>query len=129
MVTTNSIKGLFINFSNHPSDTWTEEQITAALLYGDKIIDIPFPAVDPAMNESGLREIADKAAESILALKPAAVMCQGEFGLSFSVIQLLLNAGIPVLYACSERNVYSNGNIKTVKFNFIQFRRFEKIDV
>lgn len=117
-------KKVFINFSNHPSSTWSEPQIAAALQYADRIIDFPFPSVDPNMDESGLYELAGEIKEKILSMNPAAVMCQGEFGLSFAVIRRLLDAGVTVLHACSERNVTANGNVKTVRFDFVQFRRF-----
>lgn len=115
----------FVNFSNHPSTAWTSQQFDAALQYGP-VIDLPFPPVDPFMNEEDLCHLAEVKVGEILALKPAAVMCQGEFGLSFSVTQKLLSAGIVVLYACSERNVQVEGNVKSVRFDFVQFRRFEK---
>ena len=115
---------LFINFSNHPSAEWNESQIAAALQYGDRIIDIPFPVVNPHMDEAGVHNLAGKLTEEILSMGPSAVMCQGEFGLSYAVIKRLLAMGIIVLYACSERKVISTGNVKTVQFDFIQFRRY-----
>lgn len=119
------LSGPFVNFSNHPSTAWTSQQFDAALQYGP-VIDLPFPPVDPFMNEEDLCHLAEVKVGEILALKPAAVMCQGEFGLSFSVTQKLLSAGVTVLYACSERNVHIEGNVKSVRFDFVQFRRFEK---
>ena len=35
---------VFVNFTNHPSETWEEKQIEAAHQYG-KIVDLPFPNV------------------------------------------------------------------------------------
>lgn len=116
--------GPFVNFSNHPSAAWTGSQLNAALQYGP-VVDIPFPPVDPAMKEADLQQLAAEKVKEILDLKPSAVMCQGEFGLSFSVTQKLLAAGITVLHACSERKVHSEGNVKTVRFDFVQFRKFE----
>ena len=69
----------FINFSNHPSTAWTSQQFDAALQYGP-VIDLPFLPVDPFMNEEDLSHLAEVKVGEILALKPAAVMCQGEFG-------------------------------------------------
>lgn len=115
---------LFINLSNHPSAEWNDSQIDAALQYADQIIDIPFPVVDPQMDEVGVLNLAEKLTEKILSMGPSAVMCQGEFGLSYAVIKRLLDRGIIVLYACSERKVTSTGNVKTVQFDFIQFRRY-----
>ena len=36
---------MFLNFSNHASENWGEEQSAAAGKYG-KIVDFPFPQVD-----------------------------------------------------------------------------------
>ena len=123
--TTKRKAGLFINFSNHPSDTWTTPQTSAALAYADQIIDIPFPAVDPTMDERGIYDLADKMTSEIMTMNPAAVLCQGEFGLCFSVVRRLQKAGVQVLYACSERKVRVEGSTKTVQFDFVKFRRYE----
>lgn len=125
MNNTDCMENTFVNFSNHPSAAWSQQQIDAALKYGTFIVDKSFPSVDPYMNETQLIKLAEKSVSEILRLNPSAVMCQGEFGLSFSVMQRLLAAGIPVLYACSERKVHTEGNIKTLQFDFVQFRRFE----
>ena len=118
--------GRFVNFSNHPSSKWTQEQIRAALEYGDTIADMPFPAVKPSSSEEEIFDLAQKTAGEILAMEPSAVMCQGEFGLCFAVTQMLLSAGIVVLYACSERKVHEKENVKSIQFDFVRFRRFEK---
>lgn len=115
---------VFLNFSNHPSDSWTDAQTKAALENADRIVDIPFPPVNPAMDETALDSLAEEMTKQILSYSPVTVMCQGEFGLSFSVIKKLLAKGVTVVHACSERKVHVNGNIKTVQFDFVQFRKF-----
>ncbi|MDO5133444.1 MAG: hypothetical protein Q4D81_10760 [Eubacteriales bacterium] len=118
--------GAFINFSNHPSALWEAAQVKAAEAYGTGIIDILFPQVDPAADEEDVSAVAEKKAAEILSLNPAAVMCQGEFGLSYSVIRRLQDAGVPVLHACSERNVHTVGDTKTVRFEFVRFRKYQE---
>lgn len=115
----------FINFSNHPADKWDPEQVKAALQLGAGIIDLPFPSVDPNADTASLALLAEKMTETILRYQPSAVMCQGEFGLCYSVIKRLQAEGVIVLHACSERNVQVEGNTKTVRFDFVQFRRYE----
>lgn len=115
---------VFVNFSNHPSDAWTQPQKEAAKFYAPGIVDLPFPSVDPNLDEKALENLAERMTGKILSMNPAAVMCQGEFGLSFAVIRKLLGAGIIVLYACSERKVHVTGNVKSVQFDFVRFRRF-----
>lgn len=41
---------MFINFTNHPSAQWSAEQKAAAQAYGE-VIDLAFPAIDPAADE------------------------------------------------------------------------------
>ena len=40
---------MLINFTNHPSAQWSAEQTAAAQVYG-KVIDLAFPAINPATN-------------------------------------------------------------------------------
>lgn len=118
----------FINFSNHSSDSWSECQKTEALKWG-KIVDVRFPVVNPEASKQEIIEMAEKCTEKILNYYPAAVMCQGEFTLSYHVISLLKKRGIPVLSACSSRNVVEEKNkdgtvYKNSVFKFVQFREY-----
>ena len=95
---------MFINFSNHPSKLWAEDERNAALQYGT-IEDLAFPQVPADMSSEGVCKLAEEYAEKILAKKPDCVMCQGEFCLSSHVIARLKEAGVRVAAACSERIV------------------------
>lgn len=68
---------MFINFSNHPYALWSAEQQAAAQRYG-KVVDLAFPAIDPAADEAALDSLATVYADHILHLDPDAVLCQGE---------------------------------------------------
>ena len=119
---------MFINFSNHPSAKWQAEQINAAEKYG-KITDIPFPNVSPLAEENDITEMAEKLVDEIMAKSPDAVMCQGEFSLAYAVISRLLNKGVTVLTACSERKTeekkLDNGEVeKNTFFKFVKFRKY-----
>lgn len=121
---TNSI---FVNFSNHPSARWSAEQLAAAEAYG-RVIDEPFPAVPADMDEAGVARLADEAARRILAKKPAAVLCQGEFTLAFAVTERLKAAGVVVLAASSDRVIETEAdeNGETRKVSVFRFTRFRK---
>ena len=93
---------MLINFTNHPSALWSAEQKAAAQVYG-KVIDLAFPAIDPATNEAVLDSLAAVYADHILHLNPDAVLCQGECTFVYRVVQRLEAAGIPTLAACSRR--------------------------
>lgn len=114
----------FINFSNHPSAKWGKEQIDAALVYGT-IVDYPFPAVAASISNSEIKDMAEKISAEIMNMEPAAVMCQGEFTLAYAVIRMLREKRITVVAACSERCVVEDSaNVKTVVFQFEQFREY-----
>jgi len=54
---------MFINFTNHPSAQWSAEQKAAAQAYGE-VIDLAFPAIDPAADEAALDSLASAYAET-----------------------------------------------------------------
>lgn len=117
-----------INFTNHPYDMWDEKQKKAASIYGD-IKEIPFPPVDPDYTEEQLDAMANEYKEKILALNDKVVLLQGEFTLSFRLVNLLKNEGMDVVAACSKRNVKEwkddDGKYhKEMLFEFVQFRRY-----
>ena len=114
---------IFINFSNHPSEKWSKKQKSAARKYG-KVTDIIFPVVDEAGDEAYIRCLADEYLDKIMEYKPSAVMCQGEFCLSFVIITALKEKGITVLAACSKRIVKEIGEEKKSVFLFERFREY-----
>ena len=57
-------------------------------------------------------------------MKPAAVLCQGEFSLAYQVISKLKERHIPVFVACSERCAKIEGREKRL---FLCFNSFENI--
>jgi len=118
----------FINFTNHPSNKWSKEQIAAAKEIGD-VYDIPFPNVDPEGDEDYIKLVANDYVKRILANKPSAVLCQGEMTLAFTVASILLaEHGIPVIAACSERIVTEvaeeSGEIR--KQSYYKFKKFRE---
>ena len=120
--------GIFVNFSNHPSSRWSEEQLKVAGQQYGEIVDVPFPALDPCMDERAIAEIGEDCIEKILELSPCAVMCQGEFTLTFYVVKRLINKGISCVSACSERSsvevMQEDGSVR--KESLFLFRGFRK---
>ena len=122
-------KKVFVNFSNHPSDLWGEKQKSAALSYADEIADIPFPGVDPEYGPDEIAELGEQYLSRILSLPAAAVMCQGEFSLSYYVVNELKKRGVVCVAACSRRNVQErileDGRTqKEAAFEFVRFREY-----
>ena len=120
--------GVFVNFSNHPSSRWSEEQLKVAGQQYGEIVDVPFPSLDPCMDERAIAEIGEDCIEKILKLSPCAVMCQGEFTLTFYVVNRLINKGISCVSACSERSsvevMQEDGSVR--KESLFLFRGFRK---
>ncbi len=119
---------MFINCSNHNSAQWGEKQLNAARVFGE-IIDLPFPNVSPNATKQEIVLQATQLVNQIMQLNPNAVMCQGEFTLTFSLVKMLQDRGIIVLSACSERQSVDRYNedgttTKLVTFEFVQFREY-----
>lgn len=120
--------GCFVNFSNHPSLRWSEEQKKAANLYGD-VIDVSFPSLEADLDEDDIERIGEIYVEKIVSYKPDAVMCQGEFTLTFYVVNRLISEGITCVSACTKRvskeTKLEDGTIhKESLFVFERFRKY-----
>lgn len=119
---------MFVNFTNHPSEKWSEQQHDAALAIGEEICDLPFPAVGPYATHEEIQALANTYADKIQRMNPDAVLCQGEFTLTFAVVTLLKANGISVLAASSERvvteTVEDGVTKKNIEFHFASFRRY-----
>ena len=119
---------MFINCSNHTAEHWSEDQKKAACFWGE-IVDYPFPAVPSDADEKMIAAMAVRAANDIASMKPEAVMCQGEFTLSFALIRCLKSKGITVVAACNERKVIEryqpDGSVRKIsEFSFVRFREY-----
>ncbi len=122
------MKALFINHTNHPSGSWSAAQRSAAQAYGD-IQDVPFPDIPPQASTADVMTLAAQAAQHIAALRPDAVLCQGEFTYTYCLVQELQQKHICVVSACSERStttaVDDEGHTTRHSiFSFVQFREY-----
>lgn len=119
---------VFINYTNHASACWSRPQAEAAEVYGT-IVDRPFPDIPADWTAAQVQDLARQETAAIIAMHPAAVLCQGEFTYTCACVAALTDAGIPVLAACSERDsvvtVDAAGiSHKTAQFTFVQFREY-----
>lgn len=119
---------MFLNYSNHPSSLWGENQIKAAKKYGD-IVDVPFPQIPADFEEASVKKMADSEYEKIISLNPMVVLCQGEMTFCHNIVNRLTENGITVVAACSERvnteRLSPDGRtVKQCIFEFVRFRKY-----
>ena len=128
---------MFINYSNHPSEFWARAQGEAALTYGN-IVDVPFPNVPVEYTSQDIMDMAKQELGRIFDVlgecgdMKHAVMCQGEFTLTFAVVSLLQQhrSDVSVVSAVSDRVVsekYVAGKtVKEAEYVFCGFREYTK---
>ena len=119
---------MFINLSNHPSQSWEERQIKAASRYGE-IVDWPFPPIPAEKGEEYIRELTTSYVKKIVERyqpRQDVFHIMGEMCFSFSLIKKLQERGFTCLASTSERIVTETiPGYKEVYFKFIRFRKYE----
>ena len=123
------MKKILINHTNHLSAQWSPEQIAAAEKYGE-ISDFPFPNIDANFDENQISELVEVNGKKILAMNPAAVLCQGEYSYTYAMINFLKKNKVVVIAAASERiveeRVTDDGATQKISlFNFVRFRQYQ----
>ena len=119
---------MFINHTNHASAKWPAAQKEAARTWGE-IEDLPFPDIGADWDEERVAQLAEENAAKILAKKPRAVLCQGEFTYVYHLVNLLRAAGVTVLAAASRREAVEeqsqDGSVRKIsRFVFTRFREY-----
>ena len=119
---------MFLNISNHKSENGSANQTNEAEKYG-KIIDIPFPAVNPRESDEYMNDLVDEYYQKVMEYEKPTVMVQGEFVFTYRLVNQLKQAGIKVVASCSERRVTEeideNGcTIRRSQFEFVKFREY-----
>ena len=128
---------MFINYSNHPSGSWADNQKSAAQAEYGSITDVPFPVVPVTFTSEAVGQLAETEVRKILKMLQEsedgqnAVMCQGEFSLSYAVIAGLQKAGVRVVSAVSERKtvvkIQDGASVKTSVFRFAGYREYCRV--
>jgi NAD(P)H-flavin reductase len=85
--------------------------------------------IDPYLNEMSRNKLASIIIDEILENKANAVWIQGENGMIFSIVSILLSYGINCYYATSKREVNEvqmpDGSVqKTSIFRHVQFLKY-----
>ena len=123
------MKKIFVNHTNHLSVQWSPEQIAAAEEYGE-IADFPFPSIDANFDEAQISALVEVNGKKIIAMNPAAVLCQGEYSYTYAIINFLKKNKIVVIAAASERiveeRVTEDGATQKISlFKFVRFRQYQ----
>lgn len=119
---------MFINLTNHPSSGWSEEQLAAAVKYGE-IKDISFPPINENAPKDEILRLADRYYAQILKLgepQDLTVHIMGEQTFCYAIISKLQQAGIRCVASCTKKDSYVNEKGQKVStFHFTQFREYE----
>ena len=124
---------MLLNLSNHPTETWTPEQVDAALSEFGEIVYEPFPNIPPEYSGREVYELSRKylnICEDILNDPSAesAVMLSGETTFCAALSHMLLDAGYRVVCATTRRvNVDLGGGNVLKSFKFVGFRDYFKL--
>ena len=123
---------VFLNLSNHPIATWSQEQLDAAqaLGFGEPAeINGGMPLVPPELDAAGGALMAESIAQLARAEGAGAAVVAGDFTLTFALVQALKSRGVRCYATTSERKVQeyvaANGEtIKSAVFRFVRFREY-----
>lgn len=122
-----SAQPLFLNLSNHPSDKWGEAQLDAARAYG-KVVDMPFPEIDPGATTEEIYILAEEYAEEITSRYPdrdLTVHIMGEMTFCFRLVTLLHARGVRCVASTTQRKTseLADGKKESI-FEFQEFREY-----
>lgn len=117
---------MFINLTNHPSAGWSDEQLNAALQYGD-IVDMSFPIIEPTFTKEDVMFLVRECTDTIMGIKDGdtVVHVMGEMTFTYNMVNTLKPLGITCLASTTERNTIMTPDGKKIsEFKFVQFREY-----
>lgn len=130
---------MLVNLTNHRYDMWSPAQKEASLQLYTRVQEYPFPAVPVAWTCKEVKEKAEEVLREVQMLladstegEKNAVLCQGEFSLTYAIVQLLQREGILVVCATTERvtseKLVDGKTRKISEFCFRGFREYPEIE-
>jgi hypothetical protein len=118
---------MLVNFSNHSSDFWSDTQMMAAENMFGKVLDFPFPAVDPNADPAEVLDLV-KTTAHLLELEFGEVEnihVMGEMTFLYRFVGYMIQKNVRCFASTSERRViHERGGQKTVEFKFVRFREY-----
>lgn len=119
---------VFVNWSNHPFNSWDAQQLEAAKAFGE-LVYRPFSDVSPTCSAAEIISLAELQVNDFSIQFPdkqnVVIMLQGEMTLLYHLLKLLEIQGYRVVAATSERDVIHTPDGKEIKsFRFAGFRDY-----
>ena len=124
---------MLINLSNHPLETWSDQQKQEAEQQFGKIIDLQFPAIAPEIDLEQIAQIATEYVEICFKefekenpdSHQNAVHVMGEMTFVYQFVKMMSELGIICVASTTRRIVVAEeGNEKISKFEFVRFRPY-----
>ena len=122
---------VFVNYSNHDFNTWSDQQLAAARSLG--VLEYrPFPDIEPAWDAEQIKELAWEKAQELMTDFPdkrqVVFHIQGEMTFLFAFVQVLLQNGYRCLASTTQRLDQRLPDGRIVKtFQFLNFRDYTLI--
>lgn len=120
-------ESVFINFTNHPSEKWSEEQLCAARAIGT-VTDLKFPDIPTDIAPDSFDSLVEEYRNKILELcrgRKGTVHIQGEMTFVFRMVTELKARHIRCVASVTKRNTVDLGNGKSQSvFVFEGFREY-----
>lgn len=121
---------MLINFTNHPSAKWSDEQMQAAITTYGSVIDFTFPQVLPTDTTDAIKEKTTDFLTNIkqfISESPEtahAVLVLGEFVFTYQMVRLLELNNIAAVSTVTTREVIEEGEKKISIFRFLGYRSY-----
>ena len=118
-----------INISNHPSTTWTKEQLEHLTELFGPVEDIPFPNIHPSMTSDEVWDMANEMYYRIAHLGyQVTAHVMGEMVFTHALVNLLTKVGILCIASVTERvaSIDPETGVKTSVFKFQGYRAYNK---
>lgn len=121
---------MLINLSNHPVNSWQENQLKIAKSIYTKVVDLPFPLIPPEEGLDYVKSLANQYLQEIQNILDKekydnnAVHIMGELTFVYVLVNLLKEKGIKAIASTTKRNVIETEEGKLSKFEFIRFREY-----
>lgn len=119
---------MLLNFSNHPLNQWSNEQLDAARQQFGEIIDLPFPQVSPEATEQDIEQLAQEyllKIQTIGSTKQVIIHLMGELNFTYVMVNLLKQNGYTCVASTTKRIVKElPDNQKISEFHFVKFRKY-----